>query len=63
MPCKINIFEENGKVKIAGMKPTMISQFFPEINKEETEEVEKYIKEIINNSKWKEVKNGRKIKS
>ena len=51
MPCKINIFEENGKVKIAGMKPTMISQFFPEINKEETEEVEKYIKEIINNSK------------
>src|SRR3989338_5992111 len=33
MPCKINVLEENGKVLIAGMKPTMISQFFPEINK------------------------------
>ena len=47
MPCKINVLEENGKVKIAGMKPTMISQFFPEVSKEEAEEVEKDIKEIV----------------
>jgi len=51
MPCKINVFEENGKVKITGMKPTIMSEFFKEIKKEEAEEVEKVIKEIINNSK------------
>ena len=51
MPCKINILEENEKVKIVGMKPTMISQFFPEVSKEEAEEVKKDIKEIIDNAK------------
>ena len=51
MPCKINVLDENGKVKIAGMKPTMISQFFPEVSKEETEQVEKDVKEIVDNSK------------
>ena len=51
MPCKINVLEEDGKVKIIGMKPTMISQFFPEVSKEEAEEVEKDIKEIIDNAK------------
>lgn len=33
------------------MKPSMISQFFPEVSKEEAEEVKKDIKEIIDNSK------------
>ena len=51
MPCKINVLEEDGKVKIIGMKPTMISEFFPEVSKEETEEAEKDIKEIIDNAK------------
>lgn len=51
MPCKINVLEEDGKVKIIGMKPTMISQFFPEVSKEEAEEVEKDIEEIIDNAK------------
>ena len=51
MPCKINVLEEAGKVKIVGMKPTMISQFFPEISQEEAMEAEKAIKEIIDNSK------------
>ena len=51
MPCKINVLEENGKVKIVGMKPIMISQFFPEVSKEEAEEVEKEIIEIIKNAK------------
>src|SRR3989338_807049 len=51
MPCKINVFEEDGKVKIAGMKPTIMSEFFKEVKKEEAEEVENVIKEIINNSK------------
>ena len=51
MPCKINVLEEGGKIKIVGMKPTMISQFFPEVSKEEAEEVKKDIKEIIDNAK------------
>ena len=51
MPCKINVLEENGRIKIVGMKPTMISKFFPEVSKEEAEEVEKDIVEIVNNSK------------
>ena len=51
MQCKINVFEENGKVKIAGMNPIIMPEFFKEIKKEEAEEVEKVIKEIINKSK------------
>ncbi|MEK6936086.1 MAG: DUF302 domain-containing protein [Nanoarchaeota archaeon] len=51
MPCKINVLEEDGKVKIIGMKPTMISEFFPEVSKEDAEEVEKDIIEIIDNAK------------
>ncbi len=51
MPCKINVFEEDGKIKIAGMRPTIISEFFNEVKKEEAEEVEGIIKEIINSSK------------
>ena len=51
MPCKINVLEENGKVEIVGMKPTIISKFFPEVNQEEAKEVEKDLKEIVDNSK------------
>ena len=51
MPCKINVLEEDNKVMIVGMKPTMISQFFPEVSKKEAEEVEKDIIEIIDNSR------------
>src|SRR3990167_8937300 len=50
MPCKINVLEENGKIKIVGMKPTIISQFFPEVSKKEAEEVEKEVKEIVDNA-------------
>ncbi|MCK5030455.1 MAG: DUF302 domain-containing protein [Thermoplasmatales archaeon] len=47
MPCKINVLEDDGKVKIIGMKPTMISSFFPEVSQGEALEVEKDIKEIV----------------
>lgn len=50
MPCKINVLQED-KVKIVGMKPTMISQFFPEVSKREAEEVKRDIKEIVDNAK------------
>ncbi len=48
MPCKINVLEENGRIKIAAMKPTIISQFFPEVEKSDAEQAEKDITEIIN---------------
>ena len=51
MPCKINVLEDEGKIKIVGVKPTIISQFFPEVNQEEAGEAERDIKEIIDNSK------------
>jgi uncharacterized protein (DUF302 family) len=50
MPCKINVLEDEG-VKIVGMKPTIISEFFPEVNREEAEEVEKDVKEIVDSAK------------
>ncbi len=51
MPCKINVLEEDGNVKIIGMKPTMISQFFPEVSKKEAEEVEKDVIEMVDNAR------------
>ena len=51
MPCKINVLEDKGKVKIIGMNPRIMAEFFPEIKKEEAEEVEKDIKEIMENAK------------
>ena len=51
MPCKINVLEENNKVRIVGMKPTMISQFFPEVSKKEAEEAEKDVKEIVDQAR------------
>ena len=50
MPCKINVLEEDGKVKIIGMKPTMISSFFPEVSQEEALEVEKDIIRIVDDA-------------
>ncbi len=51
MPCKINVLEGDGQVKIVGMKPTVISQFFPKVSKEEFKEVEKDLKEIMDNAR------------
>ncbi len=51
MPCKINVLEEKSKVKIIGMKPLIISQFFPEVSPEEAEEVEKEVKEMVDNAR------------
>ena len=45
------MFKENEKVKIIGMKPTIISQLFSEVSQEEARDVEKDVKEIIDNSK------------
>ena len=51
MPCKISVLEEDNKVMIVGMKPTVISQFFPEVSKGEAEVVEKEVIEMVNNAR------------
>ena len=51
MPCKINVLEDDGKVKIAGMKPTIISQFFPEVDKKEAKQVERDVIEMVNDAR------------
>jgi uncharacterized protein (DUF302 family) len=51
LPCKINVMEENGKIKIVMMKPTMMPMFFPEVDAKEALEVENILKEIVDNSK------------
>lgn len=51
LPCKIVVFEDAGKVKIAGMKPGMLSELFREISKAETEAVESEVREIVDKAK------------
>ena len=52
MPCKINVYEREGKRFVVGMLPTLISEFFPEASLGNTpEEVENVIKKIINEVK------------
>jgi len=51
MPCKINVLEEDERIKIVGMKPTIISQFFPEVDRMEAEQVEKDVIEIVDNAR------------
>ena len=51
LPCKINVMEDDDIVKIAGMDPKIMAQFFSEITEDEAEEVSKEIKEIIDNSR------------
>lgn len=50
MPCRINIFEDKETIKIAAVKPSILSDFSEEA-KAALEEVEKEINEIINDSK------------
>ncbi len=52
IPCKINVYEREGKRFVVGMLPTLISEFFPEASLGNTpEEVENVIKKIINEVK------------
>lgn len=51
MPCKINVLENNGDVKIVGMKPSMLTQLFSEIHPAESAEVEAEMKEMVDNAK------------
>lgn len=51
MPCKINIIEDNGKIKIVGIRPKLISYFFKEINEDDVKNIENELKVIIDEAK------------
>ncbi len=52
LPCKINVYKKNGQTFISGMRPLVLSQFFPQANLGNLpKEIDQIIKNIINNSK------------
>jgi len=52
LPCKINVYVKNGQTFISGMRPIILSQFFPKANLGSLPaEVDQIIQNIINNAK------------
>jgi len=52
LPCKINVYVKDGQTFISGMRPIILSQFFPQANLGDLpKEIDKIIQNIINNSK------------
>lgn len=52
LPCKINIYVKNKKTFISGMRPIILSQFFPKANLGNLpKEVDEIIRSIIDKSK------------
>jgi len=52
LPCKINVYTKDGQTVISGMRPIVLSQFFPQADLgERPKEIDKIIQTIINNSK------------
>lgn len=48
MPCKINVYTEEGKTKIMAMRPASIAEFMPEAGLNELAEgVDKIVTEIV----------------
>ncbi len=48
LPCKINVFTENGKTKIKAMRPAAISQFMPQSGLEKLAgEVDAIVTDIV----------------
>jgi len=52
LPCKINVYQKTGKTYISGMRPVVLSQFFPQAKLGNLpSEVDILIKGIIDKSK------------
>ncbi|MBI4991104.1 DUF302 domain-containing protein [Candidatus Gottesmanbacteria bacterium] len=52
LPCKINVYQKDSKTYISGMRPVILSQFFPKANLGHlSEEVDEIIRGIIDKSK------------
>ncbi len=47
MPCKINVIEDKGKVRILTMKPSVIGLMFEWINSSDFVDVERDLKEMV----------------
>lgn len=52
LPCKINVYQKDGKIYISGMRPIVLPQFFPKVNLGNLPaEVDAIIREIIDKSR------------
>jgi len=52
LPCKINVYTKDEQTFISGMRPIILSQFFPQANLgEKPKEIGQIIQNIINNIK------------
>jgi len=52
LPCKINVYVKNKQTFISGMRPVVLSQFFPKANLGDLpNEVDQIIQNIINKAK------------
>ena len=52
LPCKINVYQKNRQTFISGMRPIILSQFFPKVTFGNfLKEIDKVIHNIINNAK------------
>ena len=52
LPCKINVYKKDGRTYISGMRPVILSQFFPDANLGNLPiEIDEIIRGIIDNSK------------
>ncbi len=52
LPCKINVYVKDGQTFISGMRPVVLSQFFPKANLGSLPaEVDQIIQNIINKAK------------
>ena len=52
MPCKINVYIQDGQTFISGMRPIILSQFFPQADLgERPKEIDQIVQNIINNAK------------
>ncbi|KKR13177.1 MAG: hypothetical protein UT42_C0051G0012 [Candidatus Falkowbacteria bacterium GW2011_GWA2_39_24] len=52
MPCKINVYSQDGQTFISGLRPTVLSQFFPEAALgDKPQEIDQKIQNIIHNAK------------
>ena len=48
MPCKINVYVHEGKVLLTGMRPIVLSQFFPQVDLGDMpQEVDAIVRSII----------------
>src|SRR3989338_7430684 len=52
LPCTINVYVKDGRTFISGMRPNILSQFFPDADLgDKPQEIDKKIQDIINNAK------------